>query len=225
MRRINSPTARGNMHELTLQPGLSGRFPRRKALGAFICGLGALSLGSEGWARPAQDQGMKEMPSSPANQARTSLHQEIDYKVHAQRIYEILLDAKQFAAFTGMPADIDAKPGGAFSLFGGMSELCKPGARPVGSPGFFLSSSLNSSRRTLAVKSSSITQVFLKVCTTTLAQDGKATIGSRSRNIWLRHVRIYAGLCGRYCSGIGFSGVSPVQYTSTIHQRVPSFNN
>jgi activator of HSP90 ATPase len=37
-----------------------------------------------------------------------------------QRIYEALLNSKQFAAFSGMPADIDAKAGGAFSMFGGM---------------------------------------------------------------------------------------------------------
>jgi activator of HSP90 ATPase len=105
-----------NMRELAIQPSLPGR---RKALGAFIGAMGALS-GAEGWAGSVQNQGMKEAPSSSANQARTSLHQEIDYKAHAQRIYEILLDAKQFAAFTGMPADMDAKPGGAFSLFSGM---------------------------------------------------------------------------------------------------------
>jgi len=36
-----------------------------------------------------------------------------------QRLYEALLDPKQFAAFSGMPAEIDPKPGGAFTLFGG----------------------------------------------------------------------------------------------------------
>ena len=46
-----------------------------------------------------------------------ALHTHPDYG--PQRIYEVLLDAKQFAAFTGMPAEIDAKPGGAFSMFGG----------------------------------------------------------------------------------------------------------
>jgi uncharacterized protein YndB with AHSA1/START domain len=35
-----------------------------------------------------------------------------------QRIYEILLDSKQFAAFTGMLANIDPAAGGAFSMFG-----------------------------------------------------------------------------------------------------------
>jgi activator of HSP90 ATPase len=63
---------------------------------------------------------MKKTPSTAANQARTSLHQEIDIKSSPQRIYELLLDSKQFAAFSGMPAEVDPKAGGAFSMFGGM---------------------------------------------------------------------------------------------------------
>jgi activator of HSP90 ATPase len=62
---------------------------------------------------------MKEAPSSEANQVRTSLHDEVAFKANPQRIYEALLDSKQFAAFSGMPADIDPKEGGAFSMFGG----------------------------------------------------------------------------------------------------------
>jgi activator of HSP90 ATPase len=41
-------------------------------------------------------------------------------KTSPQRIYELLLDAKQFAALTGGPAEIDPKAGGAFSMFGGL---------------------------------------------------------------------------------------------------------
>jgi activator of HSP90 ATPase len=67
----------------------------------------------------APPQTMQEKPATAANRARTSLHEEIELKSGPQRIYEILLDAKQFAAFTGMPAEIDPKPGGAFSMFGG----------------------------------------------------------------------------------------------------------
>jgi activator of HSP90 ATPase len=91
----------------------------------MIAGIGAAALaglvGSRNlWALPQQQQGTKEAPSAPANQARTSLHQEIELKAGPQRIYEILLDSKQFAAFTGMPANIDSAAGGAFSMFGGM---------------------------------------------------------------------------------------------------------
>jgi activator of HSP90 ATPase len=52
----------------------------------------------------------------------TSIHQEVDFKTTAQRIYETLLDAKQFSAFTKATAEIQPQPGGAFKLFGGAIE-------------------------------------------------------------------------------------------------------
>jgi len=82
------------------------------ALGTVASGCGVLAL--------AQEPAMKEKPSSTANQARTFLHQETTLKASPQRIYEALLDAKQFAAFSGAPAEIDPKAGGAFSMFGGL---------------------------------------------------------------------------------------------------------
>jgi activator of HSP90 ATPase len=49
------------------------------------------------------------------------IHQEIEFKANPQRVYEALLDAKQFSQLSGgAPAEIDAKAGGAFSCFGGM---------------------------------------------------------------------------------------------------------
>jgi activator of HSP90 ATPase len=63
---------------------------------------------------------MKETPTTEENKERTSLHQEVDFKVTPARVYEVLLDSKQFASFTGMPAEIDAKAGGAFYMFQGM---------------------------------------------------------------------------------------------------------
>jgi activator of HSP90 ATPase len=50
---------------------------------------------------------------------RTSLQQEIDFKAGAQRVYDALLDSKQFSALSGEPAQIDHKDGGVFSMFGG----------------------------------------------------------------------------------------------------------
>jgi activator of HSP90 ATPase len=50
---------------------------------------------------------------------RTSLHQEVVFKAPSSRLYEILLDSREFSAFSGEAAQIDARPGGAFSLFGG----------------------------------------------------------------------------------------------------------
>jgi activator of HSP90 ATPase len=52
----------------------------------------------------------------------TTIHQEVDFKAPAARIYEILLDAKQFSACTKDSAQIQPQAGGAFKLFGGRIE-------------------------------------------------------------------------------------------------------
>src|ERR1700691_5559775 len=52
----------------------------------------------------------------------TAIHQEVDFKTVPARIYEVLLDAKQFSAFTKNTAEIQPQPGGAFKLFGGQIE-------------------------------------------------------------------------------------------------------
>ena len=52
----------------------------------------------------------------------TSVHQEVQYKAAPARVYEALLDAKQFAAFTKDAAEIQPQPGGSFKLFGGRIE-------------------------------------------------------------------------------------------------------
>jgi activator of HSP90 ATPase len=49
-----------------------------------------------------------------------AIRHEIDFNASAQRIYETLIDAKYFSAFTGAPAEIDSRTGGAFSCFGGV---------------------------------------------------------------------------------------------------------
>lgn len=90
---------------------------RREAVLALI-GSGILMGRRAG----AQQPGMQQAPATPANQARTSLHQEIELEAGPQRIFDLLIDSKLFAAFTGMPATIDPKPGGAFSTFGGLIE-------------------------------------------------------------------------------------------------------
>jgi activator of HSP90 ATPase len=68
----------------------------------------------------AQQMSMTEKPSTPAHLSLTSIHYEIEFKAGPQRLYEALLDQKQFAAFTGLPATIDRTPGGSFSQFGGL---------------------------------------------------------------------------------------------------------
>jgi activator of HSP90 ATPase len=79
--------------------------------------FGSLAAHSEAWGQ-AQQTAMKELPGTPENQKRTSLHKEAEFKANPQRLYEVLLDSKQFAACTGLPSEIDPKEGGAFSLFG-----------------------------------------------------------------------------------------------------------
>ena len=96
-----------------------GAFTRRQVIASVAAiALGGLAASHDVCAQVQQNP--KGAPSTAANQARTSLHQEIELKASPQRIYEILLDSKQFAAFTGMPATIDPPAGGAFSMFGGM---------------------------------------------------------------------------------------------------------
>jgi activator of HSP90 ATPase len=49
----------------------------------------------------------------------TTIHQEIEFDASPQRLYEALLDSKQFTEFSGRPAEISREVGGAFSLFKG----------------------------------------------------------------------------------------------------------
>ena len=92
---------------------------RRQAISGIAITFGGLAATSKVWASSRQ-QSTKEAPAKVANQKRTSLHQDVDFKASPQRIYDVLLDSKQFAACTGLPAEIDPKTGGAFSMFGGM---------------------------------------------------------------------------------------------------------
>jgi len=48
-----------------------------------------------------------------------TIHQEIEFNASPQQLYEALLDNKQFAEFSGRPAEINREAGGAFSLFKG----------------------------------------------------------------------------------------------------------
>lgn len=92
---------------------------RRHVIASAAIAFSSLVSGSKVWAK-AQQEAMKEKPSTAANQTRTSLRDETNFKASPQRIYEALLDSKQFAAFSGLPAEIDPKAGGAFSMFGGL---------------------------------------------------------------------------------------------------------
>jgi activator of HSP90 ATPase len=93
--------------------------PTRRQMIAGVAGvLGSLAAGSE---IQAQTPPTKETPPNTVSDAtRTSLHQEIDLQASARRIYEVLLDSKQFAAFSGDSAEIGREEGSAFSMFGGV---------------------------------------------------------------------------------------------------------
>jgi len=56
------------------------------------------------------------------NKPGAAIHQEIDFNVPPARIYEILLDARQFSAFTHDTAEIQPRAGEPFKLFGGRIE-------------------------------------------------------------------------------------------------------
>src|ERR1700689_4205765 len=80
---------------------------RRRALAGIARPPFGVAAGSRALGDPPEP--MKEVPASPENLKRTSIHQEVDFKASPQRIYDALLDSKQFAAFTGRGAEIDPK--------------------------------------------------------------------------------------------------------------------
>jgi len=91
---------------------------RRQVIAGVAIAFGGLAASADAWGKA--QQATAESPSTGAHKLRTYLHQEVDIKASPQRIYEVLLDSKQFAAFTALPAEIDPKAGGAFSMFGGL---------------------------------------------------------------------------------------------------------
>jgi activator of HSP90 ATPase len=90
-----------------------GRATRRKMIGRLGIALTGLAASVRG------SQNMVDKPGSVANKDRTSLHMEVPMKASAERLYDTLLDAKQFGRFSRAAAEIEPKAGGAFSLFDG----------------------------------------------------------------------------------------------------------
>jgi len=76
----------------------------RRRLGLILVSLGIAPIHAQ--------------PQTPG----TTIHFEVDYKTTPEKIYHTLLDAKQFKACTGLPAEIDPKVGGWFKLFDGQVE-------------------------------------------------------------------------------------------------------
>lgn len=63
--------------------------------------------------------GLAGIVLAAAQDAPATIHEEITFPVTPHRVYEALLDSKQFSAFSGLPAKIDRAAGGTFSLFEG----------------------------------------------------------------------------------------------------------
>jgi activator of HSP90 ATPase len=91
---------------------------RRQMITCVAGVLGSLAAGSKILAQTPPPKA--EQPGAGSDATRTSLHQEIELQASPQRIYEMLLDSKQFAAFSGEAAEIGREEGSAFSMFGGM---------------------------------------------------------------------------------------------------------
>jgi activator of HSP90 ATPase len=92
---------------------------RRRAIVGIAIALGGAVFGTRARGQ-TQQQPVTPTPGAAQEPERTTLHYEADFNATPQRIYEVLLDSNQFAAFTGMPAVIDPREGAPFSLFGGL---------------------------------------------------------------------------------------------------------
>jgi activator of HSP90 ATPase len=84
----------------------------RLLLGAVLV-ISAAAIGLDGAVRPAFGF------EGAALASPISIHQEIDFKASPERFYDALLDATQFAAFSGAAAEIQREAGGAFKCFDG----------------------------------------------------------------------------------------------------------
>jgi activator of HSP90 ATPase len=94
-------------------PQLSRReFSARLAAIVPVLGLGGLRLGSA-------SRGVPRAQGDGISRTAEAIHQDVGFPASRERVYEALLDEKQFATMTGgQAATIDRAAGGAFSLFG-----------------------------------------------------------------------------------------------------------
>jgi activator of HSP90 ATPase len=67
----------------------------------------------------AAQQPTTEHTGTTAPLKSITIHREIDFTASPQRVYEALMDVKQFTAFSGRPAEINREVGGAFTVFAG----------------------------------------------------------------------------------------------------------
>lgn len=89
----------------------AGRLTRRGMIAA-----GAVAIGGA----PMIGKAMAAAKDTKSIVPARTIHQEEHFNAPPERLFEALLDARQFAAFTGLKAEIDRAVGGAFSLFNGV---------------------------------------------------------------------------------------------------------
>ena len=65
------------------------------------------------------------------------IHHEVDFKASPKRVYEALTDAKQFSAFSGLPAEIHGEARGSFKCFDGQitGRMTRVSSQPENRPG------------------------------------------------------------------------------------------
>jgi activator of HSP90 ATPase len=109
-----------NDHNESLNTALEsvGAPTRRQVLAGAAVGLASLGSATSVLSRAVRFERQAEDPVP--KKLLTALRQEVTIDASPSRIYKALLSSKQFAAFTGMAAKIDDKPGGAFTMFGGL---------------------------------------------------------------------------------------------------------
>ena len=87
-------------------------------LTAALAGSIALTAAAQ-WDKVKEPNDYLKMPLNPNVDTPYRIHQEIDFTASPERLYQALLDNKQFSAFSGQNATIDRKDGGTFTLFDG----------------------------------------------------------------------------------------------------------
>src|SRR5476651_1105568 len=105
------------MSENSINSVQAGTSTRGQVISGAFVALGSLVTGSAAFGKTPS--AMTELPSTGQNRLRCFLHQEVDFKASPQHIYDVLLSSREFAAFSGAPAEIGREVGSAFSMFDG----------------------------------------------------------------------------------------------------------
>jgi hypothetical protein len=162
------------MTDQTALPALSttNACTRRQLISGSAIGLCGLAIASAQTSAPHTATGSAKTNTIVSTRA---IHQEEDFKTNPARVYEALLDARQFSAFSGgRAAEIHREVGGAFTIFAGRGPKAS-----IPSPG------LNSWNRVPELESLLTTPVSRRNWQSICRVGGSKTIGRRCRNTWL----------------------------------------